>query len=805
MNTLILKKLSNMKQLKFLLPHLLCILSFVVVSLVYFYPVLEGKVIEQSDITQFSGMSRQITEHRNQYHEEPYWLDNAFGGMPSYQVSTRFSSDFLRALDLSIRFLPRPADYLFLYLFAFYLLLISLKVKMRYAVFGALAFGFSTYLIIILGVGHNTKALAIGYMPLVVAGILMSFGTHRNWGWLLTAIALALQIHANHYQMTYYLLLLVLVIGAVMLWNALQKNTLQPFLKSLSGLFVAALLAVMMNAPLILATQEYTPFSTRGQSELTILPDGTDTIVSSGLSYDYITEYSYGILESLNLLIPRFMGGGNADSFDSEGPFVSFLRSIDPESAQQIIQYASLYWGDQPIVAAPAYVGIVVVFFFVIGLFLYKGSLKKWLIAGAVISLLLSWGKNFPLLTDAMIDYFPLYNKFRAVSSIQVLLEFCIPILAVFGLQSFFSKHIDLQQKTKVLLSTMGILIGLLGGIALLGNSLFSFVSTNEIFAAYPEILKPLIEERQQVLLSDTLRSLGFVVAIFVALGLWTRQIIKEHIAFASVVLLLLLDLVGVNKEYVNADQFVSKRKVEQAFQPTRADRAILKDTTHYRVYEPNLRLSHARTAYFHNAIGGYHAAKPQRFQELYDFHIANNHSQVINMMNIKYIIQPSENNPLGVSKNPNAYGNAWFVNQLKAVPDANTELLALKDTDLQLVALTRDRDSQVYQKDSTAQITLHSYKPNELIYKTNTTHKQLAVFSEVYYPKGWDAFIDDKPISYFKVNYLLRALEIPPGTHTIRFQFRPKVIQTGWWISMSAYLILFFFVLFQLKKALRV
>ena len=795
-----------MKQLKFLFPHVLYILGFAVVSLVYFYPVLEGKVIEQSDITQFSGMSRQITEHRNEYQEEPYWLDNAFGGMPSYQVSTRFSSDFLRALDLSIRFLPRPADYLFLYLFAFYLLMISLKVKKRYAVFGALAFGFSTYLIIILGVGHNTKALAIGYMPMVIAGILMAFRTsHRNWGWLLTAIALGLQIHANHYQMTYYLLLLVLIIGAVLLWDAIQKKTLKPFLKSLSGLFVAALLAVMMNAPLILATQEYTPFSTRGQSELTVLPDGSDTTPSSGLSYDYITEYSYGVLESMNLLIPRFMGGGNSDSFESEGPFVNFLRSIDAESAQQIIQYASLYWGDQPIVAAPAYLGIVVVFFFILALFLYQGSLKKWLIAGAVLSLLLSWGKNFPLLTDTMIDYFPLYNKFRAVSSIQVLLEFCIPVLAVFGMQSFFTKHIDLQQKTKALLSTLGILGGLLAGIALLGNSLFSFTSSNEVFATYPEIIKPLIEERQEVLRSDTLRSLGFVVAIFVVLGLWIKDVIKERIAFVGIIVLLLIDLVGVNKHYVNADQFVSKRKIEQAFQPTRADRAILKDTTHYRVYEPNLRLSHARTAYFHNAIGGYHAAKPQRFQELYDFHIANNHTQVINMMNIKYIIQPSENNPLGVSKNPNAYGNAWFVNELKAVPDANTELLTLKDTDLRRVALTRNRESQLYHNDSTAQISLASYKPNELIYKTHTVHKQLAVFSEVYYPKGWEAFIDDKPASYFKVNYLLRALEIPAGSHTIRFQFRPKVVQTGWWISMSAYLLLFLFGLFQFKKALRV
>jgi hypothetical protein len=795
-----------MKQLKFLFPHVLYILGFAVVSLVYFYPVLEGKVIEQSDITQFSGMSRQITEHRNEYQEEPYWLDNAFGGMPSYQVSTRFSSDFLRALDLSIRFLPRPADYLFLYLFAFYLLMISLKVKKRYAVFGALAFGFSTYLIIILGVGHNTKALAIGYMPMVIAGILMAFRTsHRNWGWLLTAIALGLQIHANHYQMTYYLLLLVLIIGAVLLWDAIQKKTLKPFLKSLSGLFVAALLAVMMNAPLILATQEYTPFSTRGQSELTVLPDGSDTTPSSGLSYDYITEYSYGVLESMNLLVPRFMGGGNSDSFESEGPFVNFLRSIDAESAQQIIQYASLYWGDQPIVAAPAYLGIVVVFFFILALFLYQGSLKKWLIAGAVLSLLLSWGKNFPLLTDTMIDYFPLYNKFRAVSSIQVLLEFCIPVLAVFGMQSFFTKHIDLQQKTKALLSTLGILGGLLAGIALLGNSLFSFTSSNEVFATYPEIIKPLIEERQEVLRSDTLRSLGFVVAIFVVLGLWIKDVIKERIAFVGIIVLLLIDLVGVNKHYVNADQFVSKRKIEQAFQPTRADRAILKDTTHYRVYEPNLRLSHARTAYFHNAIGGYHAAKPQRFQELYDFHIANNHTQVINMMNVKYIIQPSENNPLGVSKNPNAYGNAWFVNELKAVPDANTELLTLKDTDLRRVALTRNRESQLYHNDSTAQILLASYKPNELIYKSHTAHKQLAVFSEVYYPKGWEAFIDDKPASYFKVNYLLRALEIPAGSHTIRFQFRPKVVQTGWWISMSAYLLLFLFGLFQFKKALRV
>lgn len=794
-----------MKQLKSLLPHFLCIASFAVIALAYFYPLLEGKVIDQSDITQFKGMSRQITEHRDQFDEEPYWLDNAFGGMPSYQVSTRFSTDILRSIDLTIRFLPRPADYLFLYLLSFYLLMISLKVKMRFAVFGALAFGFSTYLIIILGVGHNTKALAIGYMPLVLAGILMSFGTNRNWGWLLTSLALGLQIHANHYQMTYYLFLLVLVMGIVLLWNAYRNNSINSFFKSFGGLCAAATLAVLMNAPLILATQEYTSFSTRGQSELTIQADGSQIPPSTGLSYDYITEYSYGILESINLLIPRFMGGGNAEPLNPEGPFVQFLRSIEPESAQQIIQYASLYWGDQPIVAAPAYVGVVVFFFFIIALFIYKSSIKNWLLAGAILSLLLSWGKNFPVLTDFLIEYFPLYNKFRAVSSAQVLLEICIPILAVFGMQLFFSSKLDIQQKKKALLKAFFILVGGIGVLVLFGSSLFSFTATNETFAAYPEILKPLIEERQQLMKSDAIRSLGFVIAIFIVLWAWIKKGISDRFAFGILIVFLLVDLVGVNQNYVNADQFVSKRKQEQVFRPTRGDQAILRDTTHYRVYEPNLRLSHARTAYFHNAIGGYHAAKPKRFQELYDFHIAKNHSQVINMMNIKYIIQPSENNPLGVSKNPNAYGNAWFVHSLLEQPSADAEISALKDTNLKHIAVTTDQKSKTYAIDSTAQITLHSHKPNELIYISQSTQKQLAVFSEIYYPKGWEAFIDDKPVSHFRVNYLLRALEIPEGNHMIRFQFRPKVIQTGWWISIGAYLVFFLFLGVQLKKQFRV
>ena len=432
------KKLMSKYLTKSFFINLSIIGSFAIISLLYFNPLLSGKQIKQSDIDQFSGMSKQIVDHREKYNEEPFWLDNAFLGMPSYQVLVKYPFDFLDKLDKLIRFLPRPADYLFVYLVSFFLLLLSMKVKSEYAFFGAIAFAFSTYLIIILGVGHNTKALAIGYAPLALAGLFKILDKKYLSGFIIGSIGLGLQINANHYQMTYYFLMLVGLITLINVFDDSIKSDLKNGTKKLGFVFLTTLFAILLNASSILATQEYTDFSTRGKSEISINPDGSKKEKLNGLSNDYITEYSYGKLESFNLIIPRFMGGGSSDLIDKDSDFVKELRNYDNESANLIYQNSRLYWGNQPIVAAPAYIGISVFYIFLIALFFIDKRHLKWIIPAIIFSLTLSWGKNLSFLTDFMIDYFPFYDKFRAVSSIQVIIEFIIPLVAALGLYKFY-------------------------------------------------------------------------------------------------------------------------------------------------------------------------------------------------------------------------------------------------------------------------------------------------------------------------------------------------------------------------------
>ena len=430
--------------------HIAIISFFAITSLIYFSPLLSGKSIFQSDITKFSGMAKQIVDHRQSFDEDPYWIDNAFVGMPSYQVAAKYPFDLLDKVDKAIRFLPRPADYLFVYLLSFYVLLISVKVEQKFAVIGAFAFAFSTYLIIILGVGHNTKALAIGYAPLAIAGVYNLFEKKYLVGFILATLGFGLQINANHYQMTYYFVMLSGLLALIHLFNEIKIKNID--YKKYTGFIGAIILAITLNSTSILATKEYTDFSTRGNSELTINPDGSEKQNTGGLTREYITEYSYGTAESFNLIIPRFTGGGSGDLIDKDSNFYKNLRNYDSESAKIIYENARLYWGDQPIVEAPAYIGVTVFFLFIIGLFLLSRINLIWVLSAFAFTLFLSWGKNFSFLTDMFIDYFPFYNKFRAVSSIQVLIEFLVPFVAIIGLYNFYRKKNDIIITQKKLL-----------------------------------------------------------------------------------------------------------------------------------------------------------------------------------------------------------------------------------------------------------------------------------------------------------------------------------------------------------------
>ena len=774
------------------LTHLVCVLILTLISVTYFYPVLSNKSIQQSDISQFSGMSKQIVDHRENFNEEPYWLDNAFLGMPSYQVSAKYPFDLLYYIDQAVRFLPRPADYLFLYLLSFYFLIISLNINYRYALFGAIAFGFSTYLIIILGVGHNTKALALGYLPFVVAGFLMILRGNYLKGFLISSLFLGLQVHANHYQMTYYTLIMLLVLVLVHYYDFLKSKELKKIYKSFFVFISVGLLPLLMNSPSLLATKEYSEFSTRSKSDITINADGSAKESLSGLDKEYITEYSYGVLESLNLIFPRFMGGGSSERIREDSKLMNFIRSLDANQAQQVYQYSKVYWGNQPIVAAPAYIGISLFFIFLLSILLVNDLNRKWILIAISISLFLSWGKNFSFLTDLMIDYFPLYDKFRAVSSIQIIIEFCIPLFAVMGLSKFFSNNTKEVQKLNSLKYASVFLVSLILVFYFFGTSILDFKSDFEIFSQYPEILNLLIEERQYVFKSDVLRSLIIVVCCFITFYLFVKKIIKKDLTFLIITLIVIFDLWIVDKNYVNSDQFVKKSLVEIPFQKTIADKAILKDDSDFRVFEPMGGFSNARTSYFHKSIAGYHAAKPKRIQNLYDFYISKNNFDVLNMLNVKYIIQNSEDNPLGVTRNPNNLGNAWFVENIINVKNSDEELLGLKNIDLSNTCLSQNTEiiNTSFQLNETNEIKLISRKANQLIYSSKTDSNQFAVFSEAFYNNGWQAYVDNKPVSHFKVNYLLRGMEMPKGTHEIKFEFKPEVINTGFYLSLLSYLI---------------
>ena len=783
----------NLKFFKNIVLHLLCIVFLASLSLTYFYPVISNKGIKQPDISQFTGMSKQIVDHRESFNEEPYWLDNAFLGMPSFQVSAIYPYDILRLIDQSIRFLPRPADYLFLYMLSFYLLIISLKINYKYALFGSIAFGFSTYLIIILGVGHNTKALAIGYLPLIIMGVLMIFKKDFLKGFLITSLALGLQIHSNHYQITYYTLIVIMIMFLVLFIDLIKKKDFKIFFYCLSTFTFSSIIALMMNASGLLSTKEYSEFSTRSKSEITINPDGSQKESLSGLSKEYITEYSYGILESINLFIPKFMGGASSDRISDDSKLMDFIKTLDPQQGQQVYQYSRLYWGDQPIVAAPAYIGASILFLFFLGLLLVKNINMNWLLPSIGISLLLSWGKNFAFLTNLMIDYFPFYDKFRAVSSIQVILEFCIPLVAVFGIHKFFSEKIDKKSKLKVLYILTGIVSFLTLIIYLFGNDLFDFKSNFEIFSQYPDILNLLIEDRKAVLKADALRSFLIVFVLFVLLFTYLKNILNKNFAIYGIIILVVFDLWSINKEYVSADQFVKKSNLKVPFTITNADKAILQDNSDYRVFEPERGFSNARTSYFHKSIAGYHAAKPKRIQDLYDFYILKENFDVLNMLNVKYIIKDDPDNSLGVSRNPDNFGNAWYVHKIIHVENSENELLSLAEVDLKINSVSQNNylKQKSFELDSLNTISLISRTANKLLYKSNASTDQFAVFSEAFYYKGWQAYIDKIPVDHYKVNYLLRGMEIPKGTHDIKFEFNPLVVKRGSYISVFAYLIL--------------
>lgn len=781
---------------KKLTPHLLVIASFALLSLLYFLPVLEGKVIEQHDIAQWEGMSKEIQDFREQYGTEPLWTRSMFGGMPAYQISVLYPANLVKYVnDMLFIGLPVPVGYIFLALLGFYLLLLSLKIDYRLAIAGALAFAFSSYNIIIIMAGHNSKAHAIALIPLVIAGMVITFNKRYLLGGAITAMALALQIYANHLQITYYLAIAIFIWMIIKLVLAAKEKQFGHFMTSSAVLAGAAALAILPNITGLWLTYEYGKDTTRGASEL------TEKKVSTGLDMDYAFGWSYGKYETMTLLIPDFYGGASAGKL---GPNSATYKALSDNgnaaNAKQFTQNAPLYWGEQSSTAGPTYLGAIVIFLFVLALFLVKGEFKWWLVITSVLFILLSWGKNFMGFNEFFFHYFPGYNKFRAVTIILSVLAFTFPLLGVLGIQSLLDKAIDLQKKKKALLYSFYIT----GGICLLyllvpsmAGDFTSNVDSN--YKDYQWLLDALMSDRESALRMDAFRSLFFISAGFTLLFFMLKGTIKAPVALLSLAALILVDLWVVDKRYLNSDNFVSGSKAKQPFQPTEANLAILQDKEPgYRVMNVAVStFNDASTSYFHNSIGGYHGAKLKRYQELIEYQISKNNMSVLDMLNTRYFIVPDQQSGRQLAqRNPGALGAAWYVKNIKMVANADSELASLTEfSPAQTIIVDQRFKEQLnglnLAPDSTASIALTDYKANHLTYATNCNSEQLAVFSEIYYDKGWNAYVDGKLVPHLRANYVLRAMRIPAGKHTVEFKFEPSTYYTGEKISLAGSVLL--------------
>lgn len=630
----------------------------------------------------------------------------------------------------------------------------------------------------------------------------MILNDRRFGGFILTVFALSMQIRANHYQMTYYMLLLMLVIGIVYGIHALKTKTHRNFLRQSLLLVLAGILALGLNAPPLLATAEYTKFSTRGKSELLRNPDGSLKEKTSGLSTDYITQFSYGIFESLNLLAPRIQGGGSSEDLGEDSELFDFLiqNGLPRSQAKSFVSNVPTYWGSQPILEAPAYVGVTVIFMAFLTLFFVKSRLRNGLLLGIILSLLLSWGKNFPLLTEFFIDYFPLYNKFRAVSSIQVILEFCFPVLACLGLYRLFEKPESKDFKTIVKPSLAFVLLLL---IILLSKGFFDFSGAMDSYLgqAYgPVLMDQIVNARKSIFNFDLIRAVAYCLLILTILYYYGKRKISKNIALLALILIMLSDLLGVSQRYIDRELFVSPRQIKNLFTAQKGDQEIKADSSRFRVYEPGLKLSGARTSFFHNAIGGYHGAKPRRFEELYDFFNTQQIDGVMDMLNVKYLLV-QQNNEQNIIKNPNVLGVAWAVDSLLIAANADGVLESMKSMDFssQAVGLKSELPDNLpvkYDTQMMSKIELINNHPTNLKYEFEASEEQLLVFSEMYYPKGWSVKIDQQTVNVFPVNYVLRGLRVPSGKHTIEFTFDPSVVKIGVTVRILT-LLVFIFILF--------
>ena len=792
--------------IKKLLPILIAIGIYLAISISYYPEALQGKVLPQGDVNTWKGGAKELLDYRAETGEEGFWTNSMFSGMPGYLLSVHYVWNPFAPIHHTLELYSfRPVSFLFMTMFLFFLAMLLFGVNPWLSIIGGIAYGFSSYFIIIAEAGHILKLEVLAYIPLMIASIYYTYKKDKWLGAVIFTLTIGIQLLLNHLQMTYYGFLVVLIMVIFLFIDFLKQNATKDFFIRSAFLVIATLFAIGINFPKLALTYEIAQHSIRGKSELTINHKNK----TNGLDKDYITQWSYGIGETLTLLTPYAKGGSSTEAVGKESETYKLLsHNYPPAQLKQITKHLPLYWGDMPFTAGPVYAGSILIFLFVLGLFLIKGSLKWWILTATILSIMLAWGKHFMWLTDLFINYFPMYNKFRAVSSILVIAEFTIPLLAILTLQRLYSDKVNKDEFIKALKWTLGIVGGLLLILWMMPGAFFSFTGQSD--AGYlqqgaTQFVDALRADRKAFLQHDAIRSLIFILLSAGTLYYMFIGKLKKTNGIITLGLLILIDMWGVDKRYVNNDDFISKRIAKVPYPKTQADEMILRDTSYYRVF--NLTVStfnDASTSYWHKSIGGYNAAKLKRYQELIEYQISKNNMEVLNMLNTKYFIVPNQQTrqPM-VQQNPGALGNAWFVKNYKLVPNADSEITALSHFKANETAIVDKRFEKYvktfsYKDDANAFIKLTDYKPNQLTYEYQSTVSQFVVFSEIYYQPGWQAFIDGKPVDHFRVDYVLRALIVPQGKHTIVFKFRPSLYDTGNSISIISS-ILFFLILLGL------
>ena len=785
---------------KNLLPHIAAVLGFLILSIIYFSPVLDGKQLNQHDTSTSIGASKEIGDYNRTHDDLALWTNSMFSGMPAYLIGLPTKTVLSAVYSLTNLNHWRPVSFAFLYFIGFYIALLLFGVNPWLAIIGALAFGFSSYNFIIIAAGHNTKAIAIAYMAPIIAGIYYALRKNLWMGGAVFSLFLALQIFANHIQITYYTLLIVLVLSATELYYFIKEKRLMEFARRVGFLAVFALLAVASNTSRLWTTYEYGKYSIRGESELSHDKENQ----TSGLDKDYATAWSYGIGETLTLLIPNFRGGSSMSGLDAESESAKVLNQNGVPNANNAVRGLG-YWGDQPFTSGPVYVGAIIFFLFILGLFLIKGRIKYWILIATVLSIVLAWGNNLMAVTDIFLDYFPGYNKFRTVSMILVIASFTMPLLAILTVQKIVDGKIDKRDWQKGLMWSLGLTAGLSLIFSLLPGVAGSFLSAGD--AQMPDWLKPsLILDRKELLRGDAFRSTVFIVLAAGLLWAYVSQKLKLNTALSILGLLILIDLWTVDRRYLNNDNFIAAQQAKVPFIAAKADQEILKDNDpNYRVLNITVStFNDASTSYFHKSIGGYHGAKFRRYQELIDIHLNKEIQQisqslpkvrsmsgldsifrdlkVLNILNMKYLIYNPNAAP---ARNSHAMGSVWLVDRYKLAENADQEIALLNQIDpsKEMVVNKKFADhlsGLSLKNDTTATISLTSYSPNKLEYLYKGSGEALAVFSEIYYPKGWNAYIDGKEAPHFQADYVLRSMVIPAGEHKIEFRFEPKSFLTG-------------------------